>query len=381
MFSRISAVLPRYRVYESLFPDHERLLAALTKSYLDIIIFCVDAKELFGKARRSAITWAVFGNVLWKNFDQKFSNVNLPQFLRHQKLVEKEASLSEMIEAKNSRTLVQANQLAQANSRRDMKRRQLLSALSTVDYAAQHRRLRHLRHTGTCNWLLRDVGFRSWLHAQSSSCFACYGIPGSGKTVLSASIAEELSPILSEPQFGMCYYYCDYSNVKSLDAPTVVGTLIRQLLEKIDIPEDVESHISSLYNGSSVGPALHDLLDVFERSLALFSTCLIVIDGLDELPRESQFTIVGAIKSLLSSDKTLIKALVSSRSEENDIRRALRGPQFHSIEISTDNISSDIRAFINDEVDARIKQGRLMLGSPSVRDEILQALTVGAKDM
>lgn len=168
---------------------------------------------------------------------------------------------------------------------------------------------------------------------------------------------------------------------QELDASTVIGTLIRQLLEKNDIPEDVEARLLSLYNGSSVALSLHSLLDVFERTLKLFSTCLIVIDGLDELPRESQFTIVGAIKSLLSSDKTLIKALVSSRSEENDIRRALRGLHFHSIEISADNISSDIRAFINDEVGTRIKQGRLTLGSLSVKDEILQALTVGAKDM
>ncbi|RDI76391.1 hypothetical protein Vi05172_g13629 [Venturia inaequalis] len=366
MFSRISDVLPRFRIYEQLFPDHERPLSALTKSYLDIIIFCVDAKELFGKARRSTVTWAVIGHVLWRNFDQKFSTNHLLQFIQHQKLVEKEAGLSEMMEAIIARKIAEANQLAQANVRLDMKRRQLLSVLSTVDYAAQHRRLRHLRHKGTCNWLLRDVGFRSWLHAQTSSCFACYGIPGSGKTVLSASIAEELSPILSEPQFGMCYYYCDYSDVKSLDASTVIGTLIRQLLEKNDIPEDVEARLLSLYNGSSVAPSLHSLLDVFERTLKLFSTCLIVIDGLDELPRESQFTMYP---------------LASSRSEENDIRRALRGLHFHSIEISADNISSDIRAFINDEVGTRIKQGRLTLGSLSVKDEILQALTVGAKDM
>ncbi|KAE9966394.1 hypothetical protein BLS_007037 [Venturia inaequalis] len=217
MFSRISDVLPRFRIYEQLFPDHERPLSALTKSYLDIIIFCVDAKELFGKARRSTVTWAVIGHVLWRNFDQKFSTNHLLQFIQHQKLVEKEAGLSEMMEAIIARKIAEANQLAQANVRLDMKRRQLLSVLSTVDYAAQHRRLRHLRHKG------------------------------SGKTVLSASIAEELSPILSEPQFGMCYYYCDYSDVKSLDASTVIGTLIRQLLEKNDIPEDVEARLLSLF--------------------------------------------------------------------------------------------------------------------------------------
>jgi hypothetical protein len=381
MFSRIGDVLPRFRVYERLFPEHERLLAALTKSYLDIIIFCVDAKDIFGRAKRSSVTWAVAGKVIWGNFEKKFSTEYLDQFTRHQKLVEKEAGLSHMIEAKNARELAEANQLEQAKSRRDSKRRQLLSALSTLDYAAQHRRLRHLRHAGTCNWLLRDAGFKAWLHAQTSSCFACYGIPGSGKTVLAASIAEELAPVLSEPHFALCYYYCDYSDVKSLDASTVIGTLIRQLLEKIDIPEDLEAQILSVYDGVTAYPPLHDLLDIFEKSPKLFSTCLVVVDGIDELPRESQFTMVGAIKSTMNIDKTLIKTLVSSRSEENDIRRALLGPDFYSVEISTDNISNDIRVFINDEVDARIKRGRLVLGNPSIKDEIVRALTLGAKDM
>jgi hypothetical protein len=381
MFSRIGDVLPRFRVYERLFPEHERLLAALTKSYLDIIIFCVDAKDIFGRAKRSSVTWAVAGKVLWGNFEKKFSTEYLDQFARHQKLVEKEAGLSHMIEAKNARELAEANQLEQAKSRRDTKRTQLLSALSTLDYAAQHRRLRHLRHAGTCNWLLEDEGFKAWLHAETSSCFACYGIPGSGKTVLAASIAEELAPVLSEPHFALCYYYCDYSNVKSLDASTMIGTLIRQLLEKVDIPEDLEAQILSVYDGVTAAAPLHDLLDIFEQSLKLFSTCLIVVDGIDELPRESQFTMVGAIKSVMNIDKTLVKTLVSSRSEENDIRRALLGPDFYSVEISADNISNDIRVFINDEVDVRIKHGRLVLGNPSIKDEIVRALTIGAKDM
>jgi hypothetical protein len=381
MFSRIGEVLPRFRVYERLFPEHERLLAALTKSYLDIIIFCLDAKEIFGRAKRSSVTWAVAGKVLWRNFEQKFSTEYLDQFTRHQKLVEKEAGLSHMIEAKNARELAEANQVAQVKSMRDTRRRQLLSALSALDYAAQHRRLRHLRHTGTCNWLLKDTGFKAWLHAQTSSCFSCYGIPGSGKTVLSASIAEELAPVLSEPHFALCYYYCDYSDVNSLDASTVIGTLIRQLLEKTNIPEDLEAHILSSYDDITTSLPLHDLLDIFEKALKLFSTCLIVVDGIDELPRESQFTIVGALKSIMSIDKTLIKTLVSSRSEENDIRRALRGPNFYSIEISPANISNDIRLFINDEVDNRIKEGRLVLGNPAIKDEIVRALTVGAKDM
>jgi hypothetical protein len=50
IFTQIGDSLPRYRIYERLSSDHERLLAALANAYLDIIVSCIEAKEVFGKA-------------------------------------------------------------------------------------------------------------------------------------------------------------------------------------------------------------------------------------------------------------------------------------------------------------------------------------------
>jgi hypothetical protein len=51
MFTRIGDVLPRFQLYEALFPSHERLVQALSVVYLDILIFCIDAKAVFRKAK------------------------------------------------------------------------------------------------------------------------------------------------------------------------------------------------------------------------------------------------------------------------------------------------------------------------------------------
>ena len=53
MLTRIGDVLPRCRVYQSLFPSHEQLLQAISLAYLDIIYFCMDAKETFRKLKKS----------------------------------------------------------------------------------------------------------------------------------------------------------------------------------------------------------------------------------------------------------------------------------------------------------------------------------------
>jgi hypothetical protein len=53
MLGRIGDVLPRFRIYERLYKDHERLLVALSHAYLDILRFCVRTKEFFLNTKRS----------------------------------------------------------------------------------------------------------------------------------------------------------------------------------------------------------------------------------------------------------------------------------------------------------------------------------------
>jgi hypothetical protein len=57
MLSQIGDVLPRFRIYETLFKNHERLLVALSAVYLDVLRFCIASKDLFVKARKSKSRW------------------------------------------------------------------------------------------------------------------------------------------------------------------------------------------------------------------------------------------------------------------------------------------------------------------------------------
>jgi hypothetical protein len=77
MLEKIGNALPQLRDYEQLFPNHERLLVALSSSYLIIVRFCNDVKNLFKPAmvhnsKRSGITrtdkWTS-----WKLIDLQYS--------------------------------------------------------------------------------------------------------------------------------------------------------------------------------------------------------------------------------------------------------------------------------------------------------------------
>ena len=111
MFARIGDVLPQFQVYEKLFPDHERLIHAISVAYVDIIIFCSDAKAIFRRGQRPSLTSLKVGfKLIWKPFESQFGQ-QLDNFRTHRKNVEKEAGLSHMVEAADARALVLANHL------------------------------------------------------------------------------------------------------------------------------------------------------------------------------------------------------------------------------------------------------------------------------
>lgn len=110
MFARIGDVLPRFQVYEKLFPGHQRLTYALSMAYVDIIVFCSDAKAVFRRGRASLTSLKVGFKLVWKPFESQFGQ-QLERFRNHRKNVEKEAGLSHMVEAVDARALALANHL------------------------------------------------------------------------------------------------------------------------------------------------------------------------------------------------------------------------------------------------------------------------------
>ena len=111
MLARIGDVLPRFHVYEELFPSHERLTHALSVTYVDIIVFCSDTKAVFRRGQRASLTRLSVGfRPIWKPLESQFGQ-KLADFRIHLNNVEKEANLSHMVEAADARALAPANRL------------------------------------------------------------------------------------------------------------------------------------------------------------------------------------------------------------------------------------------------------------------------------
>ncbi|KAJ4358816.1 hypothetical protein N0V95_002738 [Ascochyta clinopodiicola] len=110
--AQIGDILPRFRVYEILFNNHERVLVALSAVYLDLLRFCVVTKNFFAKERKSLIPLSIVLKGAWKNHLPHFDQY-MVAFRTHSKRLEKEAKVAHMIESARSREIQLRNQALQ----------------------------------------------------------------------------------------------------------------------------------------------------------------------------------------------------------------------------------------------------------------------------
>ncbi|KAL8992388.1 MAG: hypothetical protein Q9169_007138 [Polycauliona sp. 2 TL-2023] len=378
MFARIGDLLPRFRLYENLFPSHERLVQALSVAYVDVLTFCTDAKAVFRRESRSSrVSIGILAKMTWKPFERQFGQ-RIDGFRLHAKNIEKEASLSHMIEASDSRAVVRANRSQLEKARKEDAHRRIIAAIPSVDMFTKHRKLMGLRHEGTGTWILRNESFRNWYDAARSSTLCCFGIPGCGKTILASFIVDKIQSDPVSPNASIVYYYCDYADMRTLSAENILGTLLKQFLSNGQLSEDLEKKFPPGYGDHEQTLGTYDLIDLICMGISKRSLTFIVIDGLDECEKPCRKEIQGLLARLQGIDNSSIKLFISCR-QEDPLLRSLHGVP--TIELTPTALEDDIRAFVAASVSSRIASGELRIRNPSLVGEVTDELVNKAHGM
>lgn len=111
-----------------------------------------------------------------------------------------------------------------------------------------------------------------------------------------------------------------------------------------------------------------------------FLRTTIVIDALDECDGDTRKSLFDALDHVISRSKTPVKVFVTSR-DDGDIRRRLE--KSPNVYIQEGDSSGDIDCYIYSEVEACIKDGRLLEGNvdSNLKSHIIKALQKGARGM
>lgn len=158
----------------------------------------------------------------------------------------------------------------------------VLNWLTPIDYAPQQKRFIGMRQPGTGQWLLDSDEYQAWLKTDKQILF-CPGIPGAGKTIITATIIDDLyTRFHDDTSIAIAYLYCDFRRQHEQKLEQLLANLLKQLAQSLtSIPDDVQT-LYEQYKDQPKRPSLDEISKVLHSLSTFYSKVFIVIDALDE---------------------------------------------------------------------------------------------------
>ncbi|KAI1461860.1 hypothetical protein F4805DRAFT_475208 [Annulohypoxylon moriforme] len=250
--------------------------------------------------------------------------------------------------------------------------------LSAPDFSTNLKDALQRRHPGSGSWFLSSRKFRTW-RTRKNSFLWLSGISGSGKTVLSSSVIEELGNYSQKP----LYFYFDFFDPRKQSLENAIRGLILQLYYKeSNVQHSLESLYASYISDTAKSLSIEVLLDIFRVMIQQAGEQWIIIDALDECGTYDELNerVLPWIKSLRENQLHL--HLLVTSCPEHDIKATLE-KWAHAgdiVNLGPALMQKDINLYIQN----RLETGRLgerWALQPEVQDEIKKALIQKAGGM
>lgn len=272
-------------------------------------------------------------------------------------------------------------EIEERQAMRDNNRR-ILQFLGENDYESTQSSILATRYKNTGTWFTDGPAFQEWYGGARRKLWL-YGIPGAGKTVLTSWVVHyiQLASRKAQSKDGLAFFYCSYQHIDTHEPRTILSAIIRQFAEQnvASMAELRRFHQDHYPEGkSSLTPSIDDLCQLVRFMSEQFDNARIVVDALDEIGEKKRGQVVDLLGNLVGAEGSELKILLTSR-DEIDIRKAVNSFKYQAVNIEAKD--TDLRLYVEFELNKRISTGVLELYEPTLKDSILQRLSTEAGGM
>ncbi|KAH7190174.1 hypothetical protein DER44DRAFT_903943 [Fusarium oxysporum] len=241
----------------------------------------------------------------------------------------------------------------------------VLNWLTPIDYAPQHNDFISRRQPGTGQWLLDSAEFQEWLETDKQTLF-CPGIPGAGKTIITAIVIDYLqSKFRDDQNTGIAYIYCNFRRQDEQKAENLLGSLLKQLAQRrSSLPASVKD-LYDRHKKTQTRPSFDEISVTLHSVAATYSKVFIVVDALDECQISDDNRTRFLDKVFKLQDNAVANIFVTSRPSE--ISNSFSKGLCRTISATNEDILTYLNAkislrqsdIIDDEVRDMIRRGVL----------------------
>ncbi|CAI7672767.1 unnamed protein product [Penicillium viridicatum] len=224
--------------------------------------------------------------------------------------------------------------------------RQVLEWLTSLDFDKNHHDYMKLIEPDTGLWFLNSAEFTQWLsHANKS--LLCPGIPGVGKTFISAIVVNHLKvKVQRNPEIQACCIFCSHQPRHEDSNFDLSLSLLRQLAVK---NSTLLVNIESMYKRHSeyrTRPTAAEIDAELLRTAGSYEMIYIVVDALDEHHDSSPEDRMLLLEKLFKlQEYAPVNILVTSR-PNTEILAAFKNCMIKEIEAQPDDMEKYINRVI-----------------------------------
>ena len=254
----------------------------------------------------------------------------------------------------------------------------MISWLNRVPYWEDFQQALARRSPDTGNWLLIKPEYQNWYNKTNidnkTSIIWLSGPPGSGKTVLSATVIEHLHHIrnqISDHKPLVAYFYCSSENRNKTSLIDICASILSQVVAQLEyVPSDMLSaYKSAKAYGHSVISLSGEVFSLLQKIVQSLPILYLVIDALDESNDVSEITKMfsDAAESLSS-----LRLMVLSR-DLPGIRSRLQ--DFPLVRLNAMSMKGDIDIYLRKALETLVWSDR------ELKDRIFARLSETADGM
>lgn len=183
--------------------------------------------------------------------------------------------------------------------------------LGGSSHSVRHGELCDTRHEDTGRWFLDSNEFRTWLDTKGKTIF-CWGVPGVGKSTVTAITVCHLASMNSATKSGIAYLYLDYLRKGEQGIENLMAAVIRQLA---CTDGTVDECVQSLYlkRDKRSRPSRGELEKTLKLLIGKFDRTFLVVDALDKGASKYRKDLISVL--LMLQHRFEVNIFVTSRKD------------------------------------------------------------------
>lgn len=241
--------------------------------------------------------------------------------------------------------------------------------LSPIDFRVRQFDIISKRQGETGQWFIASPKFTSWLQGAKEELF-CPGIPGAGKTMMTAIAVDYIQKTIQGDKVGVAYIYNNYNRQEEQTVTKLVASILKQLAQGHQLYRESVTALHKQHAERGTRPSLEEICTSLNSVLNKYSKAYIIIDALDEYTDSdsTRSKLITTLRSVQASTNTSL--MVTSRPDlgTETLFQGIPRLEIHANE-------ADIRQYVAGQVH---RLPKVVRNNPElqqeIQDEIAQAV-------